>query len=123
MIKGVISGSQSIDVTGGYLNYPSFSMNSNNPVIGMMRFNTYGQNVEVFDGASWHSMNGAVPVVKLTMSAETAIAWATKKMDEEEQYMKLAKEYPAVQDLLNQQAELKHKLDMVAALVKSEVTV
>jgi hypothetical protein len=44
-------------------------------------------------------------------------------MDEEEQYMKLAKEYPAVQYLLNQQAELKHKLDMVAALVKSEVTV
>ena len=120
-MKGVISGSPSVNVSGGYMSYPSFSMNSNNPVIGMMRFNTYGQNVEVFDGASWYSMNGAVPMVSLTVSAEDAIAWATKKMNEEDEYRKLAKEYPAVQDLLNQQKELNHKLDMVVALVKSEV--
>ena len=123
MMKGVISGSLSVNVSGGYMSYPSFSMNSNNPVIGMMRFNTYGQNVEVFDGASWYTMTAAVPMVSLTVSAEAAIAWVTKKMEEEEQYRKLAKEYPAVQDLLNQQKELKHKLDMVVALVKSEVTV
>jgi hypothetical protein len=123
MMKGVISGSLSVNVSGGYMSYPSFSMNSNNPVIGMMRFNTYGQNVEVFDGASWYSMNGAVPMVSLTVSAEDAIAWATKKMNEEEQYMKLAEEYPAIQDLLNQQAELQHKLDMVVALVKEPVKI
>ena len=122
MIKGVISGSQSINVSGGYMSNPSYPMNQSNPVIGMMRFNTYNQCTEVFDGSSWYTMTAAVPMVSLTMSAETAIAWATKKMEEEEQYMKLAKEYPAVQDLLNQQAELKHKLDMVVALVKSEVT-
>ena len=123
MIKGVISGSQSIDVTGGYLSYPSFSMNSNNPVIGMMRFNTYGQNVEVFDGVSWYTMNGAAPVIKLTMSAETAIAWATKKMDEEAALLKLAAEYPAIKDLMDQQKEIQHKIDMVVALVKEEVKI
>ena len=123
MIKGVISGSASVDVSGGYLSYPSFSMNQNNPVIGMIRLNTSNQNMEVFDGVSWYSMHGAVPMVSLTMSAETAIAWATRKMNEEDEYRKLAKEYPAVQDLLNQQAELKHTLDMVVALVKSEVKI
>lgn len=40
MIKGVISGSQSINVSGGYMSNPSYPMNQSNPVIGMMRFNT-----------------------------------------------------------------------------------
>lgn len=87
----------------------------------MLRFNSYNRCAEVFDGVTWYPMTAAAPMVGLTTSAEDAIAWATKKMNEEAAMLKLAAEYPAIKDLMDQQKELQHKIDMVVALVKEEV--
>lgn len=122
MIKGVISGSPSVNVSGGYMSYPSFSMNSNNPVIGMMRFNTYNQCTEVFDGSSWYTMTAAEPMVSLTASAETAIAWATRKMDEEAEWKKLAEISPVVAIALENLNKAKEQLTVIAHLSREYET-
>lgn len=119
MIKGVC-GKGSVEVSGGYVNFPSFSMNTNNPIVGMMRFNSGTQCMEVFDGANWYMISNAIPMVGLTPIAETAIAWAITKMENEAYILGLSKEYPAVKNLLDQQKDIKHKIDMVIALVKPE---
>ncbi len=119
MIKGIIGGGH-IRVDSPITTFPSGSMHDT--FSGMMRYNMNNQCLEIYTGSFWQMINTAFPTVTLNEPANRAMTWAIKKMEEEEQYMKLAKEYPAVQDLLNQQAELKHKLDMVVALVKSEVT-
>ena len=121
MIKAVI-GRGSIIVDGGYPSYPYFSMNSN-PMTGMVRFNPSNQNTEVFDGTGWSGQSSASPMIGLSPIAETAIAWAITKMENEAYILGLSKEYPAVKNLLDQQNDIKHKIDMVVALVKPEVKV
>lgn len=122
MIKGVI-GSGSVTVNGGYPGYPSFSMNTLNPVCGMMRLNSGSQNIEVFDGSCWQLINGAIPMISLSDETEKILAWSRKKMEDEAYILGLSREYPAVKDLLDQQNDIKHKIDMVIALVKPEVKV
>lgn len=97
-------------------------MNQSNPVIGMMRFNTYNQCTEVFDGASWYTMTDAVPMVSLTVSAETAIAWATRKMDEEAEWKKLAEISPAVAVALENLNKVKEQLRVIAHLSREHET-
>ena len=122
MIKGVI-GSGSVIVNGGYSGYPSFTMNTLNPVCGMMRLNSGNQNIEVFDGSCWQMLNGAIPMISLSDETEKILAWSRKKMEDELYILGLSKEYPAVKYLLDQQNDIKHKIDMVVALVKEEVKV
>ena len=119
MIKGVV-GSGSVVVNGGYSTYPSFPMNTQNPVCGMMRYNPNMTNVEVFDGNNWHVVSTALPTVSLSPVTETIIAWAAKKMEDENYILGLSREYPAIKDLLDQQNDIRHKIDMVIALVKPE---
>ena len=122
MINGIIGGG-SIRVTGGYISHPSFSMGYDNPATGAMRFNSGSQSVEVFNGSTWFMMNGGSPMVELSGAAEAALAWVHRKMNEEAELLKLAEEYPAIKDLMNQQKEIQHKIDMVVALVKEEVKI
>ena len=122
MIKAVI-GRGSIIVDGGYPSYPYFSMNTLNPVCGMMRLNSGNQNIEVFDGSCWQMLNGAIPMISLSDETEKILAWARKKMEDEAYILGLSREYPAVKDLMDQQNDIKHKIDMVVALVKEEVKV
>jgi myo-inositol catabolism protein IolC len=68
-------------------------------------------------------MNGGSPMVELSGAAEAALAWVQRKMNEEAALLKLAEEYPAIKDLMNQQKEIQHKIDMVVALVKEEVKI
>ena len=121
MIKAV-RGTGSIIVNGGHPSYPYFPMN-NNPMTGMVRFNPSNQNTEVFDGAGWSGQSSAVPMIGLSPDAEAAITWAITKMENEAYILGLSKEYPAVKELMDQQNDIKHKIDMVVALVKPEVKV
>jgi hypothetical protein len=122
MIKGIVNG-PGVVIHGGWPSYPSFSMNPNNPIIGAMRFNSISQNVEVFDGSGWLLLNGSIPMVGLAPDSEKAIEWAKKKMEEEAYVLGLSREYPVIKDLLDQQNNIKHKIDMVVALVKTEAKV
>ena len=117
MIKGVV-GNGSITVDGGVTNMPYFNMNSNNPIIGMMRYNPSNQYFEVFDGTAWIMMPTAYASVHLNPAAEGILLWARKKMDEEARLLALAEKYPTIKDLIGQKADIDSKIAMVEALVR-----
>jgi hypothetical protein len=93
MIKGIESGNH-IVITGdnGFSPY----VNMSNPSAGMMRYNGTTQNIEAYDGTTWHILTTDRPTVDLTSSASAAIVWAMKKMAEETELQKMAHEHPAV---------------------------
>ena len=62
-------------------------------------------------------------MISLSDETEKILAWSRKKMEDELYILGLSKEYPAVKYLLDQQNDIKHKIDMVIALVKPEVKV
>ena len=75
MIKGINSNSPWITVQNGstsnYVN--SFSGAQG---VGNMRYNTSGQNMEVFDGNNWQTLNMAYASVDLNHEAQALLQWA-----------------------------------------------
>ena len=73
-----------------------------------------GNSMQVYDGYNWITMSDSVSV-GMTPDAERTLAWAQKKMQEEQALEELCKQHPGIRDL-------KEKLDMMVALVKKETT-
>lgn len=73
MIKGLMSGKGTV-VSGGNTTYPYVAMNSNNPIQGMLRVN--GQDMQVFDGASWLTVGAGYASVDLDADTQSLLEWA-----------------------------------------------
>ena len=80
---------------------------------GMLRY--HNNNMQVYDGNSWLTMGGGSSV-GLTPVAEQAIAWALKKMDQENAAQALAEKHPAVADALDAVRLAEQQLQTVVAL-------
>ena len=118
MIKNISGGGKYLIVSGGtsstYVNGYSGAQG-----VGNMRYNTNTQNIEIFDGNSWITMNSGYATVQLTSDAESLLDWARKKRDEEMSRELLAMSNPAIKDLLNQIKQKEDQIDMVMTLLKS----
>lgn len=118
MIKNISATGKYLQVSGGgsstYINNFSGAQG-----IGNMRYNTSNQNMEVFDGNNWISINMSYTSVGLTSDAESLLDWARKKRDEELERDRLAQSNPAIRDLVNQIKEKEDQLKMVQTLLKS----
>lgn len=119
MIKGV-NGGNGIQVSGGYFSWPSFYQNSatsGNTLVGQVRYNGSGQNLEVYDGSSWLTMASAHPTVELSGEVQSILNWARTKMAEEARIQELADKHPSVADALQAVAKAEEQVCIVAALV------
>jgi hypothetical protein len=116
MIKDVISTGPFVQVMGGG-NYTPY-VNMSNPSAGMTRFNGNTQSLEVYDGASWMVISSSVASVGLNNDANNAITWALRKMEEESQLEKLAREHPAINLALDNLKKAKTQLDAIIILSK-----
>ena len=116
MIKDVISTGPFVQVTGGG-NYTPY-VNMSNPSAGMTRFNGNTQSLEVYDGASWMIISTNVASVGLNSDANNAITWALRKMEEESNLEKLAREHPAINLALDNLKKAKTQLDAIIILSK-----
>jgi len=116
MIKDVISTGPFVQVMGGG-NYTPY-VNMSNPSAGITRFNGNTQSLEVYDGASWMVISSSVASVGLTGDAVSAITWAKKKMEEESNLEKLAREHPAINIALDNLKKAKIQLDATIILSK-----
>lgn len=105
-------------VNGGHGSMPY--INNSNTSAGMVRYNN--NNLEVYDGASWHLISGSVASVGLNGAAESAIDWAMKKMAEEEMLKALADAHPAVKIALANLDKAKQQLDATIILSKEHDT-
>jgi hypothetical protein len=117
MIKNITPIGRYITVSGGnsntYVNGYSGAQG-----VGNMRFNTSTQNMEVFDGNSWMTLNMDYAGVGLNSEAESLLDWARKKRDEELVWESLAKENQAVKIALDNLEQARRQLDVTAKLAK-----
>jgi len=116
MIKDVISTGPFVQVMSGG-NYTPY-VNMSNPSAGITRFNGNTQSLEVYDGASWMIISNNVASVGLNNEATNAITWALRKMEEESQLEKLAREHPAINLALDNLKKAKTQLDAIIILSK-----
>ena len=101
-------------VTGGNsLTY--VGTNPSNPMHGMVRIN--GSNMEVFDGSYWKQLNTSIGV-GLSGTANSALDWAIKRMEEERQWAELAKENKAVKIALENLEQARQQLAVTAQLAR-----
>jgi hypothetical protein len=96
MIKGIMQGGRYITVTGGSPGSNYINNYSGAQGIGNMRFNTSNQNMEVWDGNTWMTLQSSYATVQLDEEAIRILDWAKKKMIEEEVLLSLPSDNPAV---------------------------
>lgn len=121
MIKNITPIGRYITVSGGnsntYVNGYSGAQG-----VGNMRFNTSTQNMEVFDGNSWVTLNMDYASVGLNGEAESLLDWARKKRDEELAWQNLAQTSEAVKIALDNLEQAKQQLDITAKLARDYET-
>ena len=121
MIKNITPIGRYITVSGGnsntYVNGYSGAQG-----VGNMRFNTSTQNMEVFDGNSWMTLNMDYASVGLNNDAESLLDWARKKRDEEMKWYSLASSNEAVRIALEQLEQAKTRLELTAILSREYET-
>ena len=117
MIKNITPIGRYITVSGGnsstYVNGYSGAQG-----VGNMRFNTSTQNMEVFDGSSWITLNMDYASVGLNGDAESLLDWAREKRNEELAWKTLAKDNKAVKIALDNLEQAKQQLDITAKLAR-----
>jgi hypothetical protein len=96
MIKGISQGGRYIAVTGGSPGSNYVNNYSSAQGVGNMRFNTSNQNMEVWDGNTWMTLQSSYATVQLDEEAIRILDWAKKKMFEEEVLLSLPSDNPAV---------------------------
>jgi hypothetical protein len=118
MINSIMSMGKHIIVGGG--NSASNYINNGSGMMGVgdLRFNTSTQQIEFYNGQTWQIFTMAQATVGLTGTAETAIDWAMKKMEEEKEARAMAEQYPAVADALNAVWESEQQLKTIVALCR-----
>jgi hypothetical protein len=114
MIKG-LQGDSYIAVNGGDTAVPYVTQNTQNPMQGMIRIN--GNIMETFDGSKWIPINSSYATVMLKPEYAVVLEWAAKKMQKEKEIQALAKQHPAIADLVDAVNKAEEQLQMTVALV------
>ena len=124
MIKGINQTGRYMNVMSGqpesHLNIPQYTY-QNNPLVGSLRYSA-SDDLEVYDGMTWRTVSGSFASVGLSPEAEIILDWAKKKMHEEKELELLAKENPAINDLVNQINEKRSQIQMVKTLIRKDRT-
>ena len=88
--------------------------------VGNMRYNTTSQNMEVYDGNNWTTLNMGYATVGLTGEAESLLDWAREQRNKQYAYEAMAKEHPAVQKALDALKRAEEQVDLIYKLSKEE---
>ena len=110
MIVYLTSG-KGITVINNGPSMPYISQQTNNPLIGSVKYNTNSQNLEVYDGYGWLPIPKSTPTISLDQETINVLEWAKSAMQREKEIEELSKEYPMI-------ADLQEKMDLVIQLVK-----
>ena len=110
-------GGRGVIVSGGSPS-PTY-INMSNPSAGMVRYNGNSNNIEVYDGSSWLTMQTSHTTIELDADTQMLLEWARKKRNEELEREQLAKTNPAIKDLVEQIKQKEDQIKMVQTLLKS----
>ena len=116
MIGNISSSSPHVSVSGGSSGGLPWVAPSSNPIQGMVRIT--GSEMEVYDGNGWCKIWMNDSYIGLNKSADDAIAWAIKKMEEEKQWQELAESNQAVKIALDNLEQARRQVDITAKLAR-----
>jgi hypothetical protein len=116
MLKGILQSSQYITVTNGTAMTPYIP--SGDQGVGMLRYNTVNNIIEVYDGSTWIGLSNTLASVDLSHETQKVIMWARTKMTEEANLKELAEDHPAVKIALDNLERAKQQLDATIILSK-----
>ena len=97
MIRDVVTGGRYMQGVSGQL---STYVNGYSGLqgVGNMRYNTSNQNMEVYDGASWVTLNMGYAGVGLSQEAESLLDWARQRRAEELELKARMEQHPGLRD-------------------------
>ena len=114
-----VLGGVGVNVSGGSMNSAPY-INMNSPSAGLMRYNGNGNNVEVYDGTTWHIMYSSQVQISLDNDTYDLLSWARKKRDEERELERQAADNPTIKDLANKVKLYQDQIKMVQTLMKKD---
>jgi hypothetical protein len=121
MIKNIHASGRYMQVTGG--NSSTYINNySGQQGVGNMRYNTSNQNMEVYDGNNWITINMDHANIGLNSEAELLLDWAREKRNQELAWQNLAKDNKAVKIALDNLEQARQQLDITAKLAREYET-
>lgn len=120
MIKDVAGIGPYVEVhsgsTGTYVNNGFGSQG-----VGNLRYNTSIQQLEVYDGQAWITLNSGITTIGLTREAVELLNWAKKEKRRQEELERLAKNNVTIQDALGQLRHAEERVRIIQTLCeKSE---
>lgn len=108
MIRTTLNGYPIVSQSENTYSLPSYT--------GTVQWNGTMKKFQVSNGSGWTDIDNTV-----TYNVDTKLLqimeWAEKKMREEKELEQLAKNYPAINDLLNQLKEKQEQIKIVKTLV------
>ena len=117
MIKGISSSGRYIQVNGSgastYVN--SFSGQIG---VGNIRFNTNSQNMEVYDGNNWQTLNMDHVSVGLNGEAESLLDWARQEREKQRRREVLIRNNPALQKAYEAIKRAEENFDLLEKFVE-----
>lgn len=98
-------------------NLPYINTMPSNPMQGVIRINSYGQ-LELNSGGYWQGFSQNASTIDTTMSTNAILAWAERKMMDEERYTNLARQSTAVADAVAALHTAEEQLRVVVSLTQ-----
>jgi hypothetical protein len=121
MIKNIATGA-GLQISNTYSNWPTFYntvSGTGNSLLGQVRYNGSGQNLEVYDGTNWLTMTGTYPTIELTGDVQAVLHWARARMAEEAEWENLASDNATLQDAIDTLRKAQEQVKILAALIKT----
>ena len=115
MIKGINAG-RGLIVTGGSPSSTYFNATSSSLGAGNLRWNPSGQNLEVYDGSTWHVLQSSYTNIELGPEIHEILEWARTERQRQKEYAELAKKHPAIADAMESIKDAELKLRELAIL-------
>ena len=117
MIKGITAG-RGLVISGGTTPQTYFNTSNSTLCVGSVRWNPSGQNLETYDGHTWHVLQSGYSNIELSPEIHELLDWARVERQRQKEYAELAKKHPAVADAMESVKDAELKLRELAILCK-----
>ena len=117
MIQSIVSSGPYLIIDNGIASNYHITINYEAENAGAMRWSNSG--TEVFNGYTWQRVNAALPNVKMSDQAITAINWALSEMQKQKHRKDKAQAHPALANAHAAIERAEEQFDMLSSLIDS----
>ena len=119
MIRGITAG-PGLNISGGTPSTTYINNYSGMPGVGNMRYNPSSNNIEVFDGMNWQSLQTSYASIDLDVETRSLLDWARARRAREQEMERLVRDYPALADAKAAVDQAQEQLEVLAVLARDD---